>query len=195
MQINQTLQGDKVTIRSISPSDYPILYNLIYGEEEPEWKKWDAPYFPLDRISLEEYSTQMSKRVVPEGEPVPRMIIESDGEIIGSLSYYWEHRPSNWLEIGIVIYNSNYWNGGYGTEALRIWISYLLESLPLVRVGLTTWSGNVRMMRAAEKVGMTLEGRMRKCRLYQGIYYDSIRMGMLREEWDELTVVERSSMS
>ena len=29
-----------------------------------------------------------------------------------------------------------------------------------------------------------LEGRMRKCRYYEGVYYDSIRMGILREEWE-----------
>lgn len=30
---------------------------------------------------------------------------------------------------------------------------------------------------------MQLEARIRKARLYDGVYYDSIRMGVLREEW------------
>jgi RimJ/RimL family protein N-acetyltransferase len=42
------------------------------------------------------------------------------------------------------------------------------------------------MMKAAEKVGLQLEGRMRKCRYYNGEYFDSIRMGVLREEWAEI---------
>ncbi len=29
---------------------------------------------------------------------------------------------------------------------------------------------------------------MRKCRYYNGTYYDSIRMGMIREEWEALCV-------
>ncbi|MGF7127337.1 RimJ/RimL family protein N-acetyltransferase [Natronobacillus azotifigens] len=33
---------------------------------------------------------------------------------------------------------------------------------------------------------MTLEARLRKCRYYNGEYYDSIRMGLLREEWEAL---------
>jgi RimJ/RimL family protein N-acetyltransferase len=90
-----------------------------------------------------------------------------------------------WLEIGIVIYSPEHWNGGLGTEALSLWIDYLFENLTIERVGLTTWSGNPRMMRCAEKLGMRLEGRMRKCRYYNGEYYDSIRMGILREKWDE----------
>lgn len=41
------------------------------------------------------------------------------------------------------------------------------------------------MIRVAEKIGMQLEGRLRKCRLYNGKYYDSIRMGILKEEWED----------
>jgi RimJ/RimL family protein N-acetyltransferase len=58
--------------------------------------------------------------------------------------------------------------------------------MPLVHIGLTTWSGNQRMIRFAERLGMKLEGRLRKCRFYNGEYYDSIRMGVLREEWENL---------
>ena len=47
------LEGSKVTLRSRKPDDTPVLYNLIYGTENPEWKKFDAPYFPLKKISYE----------------------------------------------------------------------------------------------------------------------------------------------
>jgi RimJ/RimL family protein N-acetyltransferase len=69
--------------------------------------------------------------------------------------------------------------------------------MPLVRIGLTTWSGNQRMIRCAEKLGMKLEGRLRKCRFYNGEYYDSIRMGVLREEWDNfgITIMENTRIT
>ncbi|GMA51542.1 hypothetical protein GCM10025857_28990 [Alicyclobacillus contaminans] len=44
-----------------------------------------------------------------------------EDRVIGTVSYYWEHRESLWLEVGIVIYTPSYWNGGYGTEALALW--------------------------------------------------------------------------
>ncbi|WP_243292098.1 GNAT family protein [Bacillus sp. FJAT-47783] len=173
-----------VLIRRIKTSDYPILWQYIYGEKDPEWKKWDAPYFPLEEITYEEFCEDMDEIV---NDKIPRRkVIEVNGEVIGAVSYYWEHRPSNWLEAGIVIYHPDYWSGGYGTEALRLWVDELFHTLPLVRVGITTWSGNKRMIRCAEKLGMKLEGRLRKCRLYKGKYYDSIRMGILREEWENI---------
>ena len=46
------------------------------------------------------------------------------------------------------------------------------------------------MIRVAEKIGMKIEARIRKVRLYEGQYYDSIRMGILREEWNNLNEVK-----
>jgi RimJ/RimL family protein N-acetyltransferase len=33
---------------------------------------------------------------------------------------------------------------------------------------------------------MQMEARIRKVRLYHGVFYDSIRMGILREEWEQV---------
>lgn len=178
------LEGSKVVLRKTTNDDLVELYQLIYGEQNPEWKKWDAPYFSLAYKKFDVFQEEIIEEIESE-KPCPRMIIQANNQMIGTVSYYWEHKASNWLEIGIVIYKPDFWNGGYGTEALQLWIEYLFEELPLVRVGLTTWSGNTRMIKVAEKLGMQLEGRLRKCRLYDGKYYDSIRMGILREEWYE----------
>lgn len=184
MIISETMVlNHNVLIRKIEHEDIPELYELIYEEEQPEWKKWDAPYFPLEHVSYTVFQEYTSKEMLEDGEPAHRMIIQINDEIVGTVNYYWEHKPSNWMEVGIVIYKPKYWNGGYGTAVLKMWIDYLFKKLPIVRVGLTTWSGNERMMKVAEKLGMQLEGRLRKCRFYNNTYYDSIRMGLLREEW------------
>lgn len=87
--------------------------------------------------------------------------------------------------MGIGLHEAGSWGKGIGTRALRLWINHLFSTMPLVRVGFTTWSGNERMMCVGEKLGMQLEARIRKVRYYEGRYYDSIRMGILREEWLE----------
>ncbi|KIL52032.1 GCN5 family acetyltransferase [Jeotgalibacillus soli] len=60
------------------------------------------------------------------------------------------------------IYEPAYWNGGYGTEALRLWIQRLFTEKILVRVGYTTRSGNERMIKVEEKLGMKMEAKLRK---------------------------------
>lgn len=179
-----SLQGASITLRTVSLEDLPILYELIYGTAQPEWKKYDAPYFPLTAITYEQFVEQWRTDEASAEQP-DRLIIEADSRVIGTVSYYWEHQPTRWLEAGIVIYLPEYWSGGYGTQALSLWVDHLFKTITIGRVGITTWSGNPRMMRCAEKTGMQLEGRMRKCRYYDGVYYDSIRMGITQEEWEE----------
>lgn len=40
------------------------------------------------------------------------------------------------------------------------------------------------MMRLGEKLGMEKEAQIRKVRFWQGQYYDSVKYGVLREEWE-----------
>lgn len=71
---------------------------------------------------------------------------------------------------------------GIGQRALKLWIQRLFTHFEVEHIGLITWSGNPRMIRCAEAAGMQVEGILRKCRFYQGVYYDLIKMGVLREE-------------
>ncbi|WP_234447796.1 GNAT family N-acetyltransferase [Viridibacillus soli] len=162
----------------------PRLWELIAKEENPEWKKWDAPYYPHKAIPYEEFLKKTGQYTLQKDF----FGIFSDETLIGTVCYYWEHEPSLWLEIGIGIYDPAFWGGGIGTKVITAWIEHLFTTMPLVRVGYTTWSGNERMIKVGERLGMTLEARLRKCRYYNGIYYDSIRMGILREEWEEFKV-------
>src|SRR4051812_20989112 len=103
------IKGEKVTIKPITADDLPTLWEMIYGEVDPEWKKWDAPYYPLKIREKDEYIISMNI-MIEEGLDT-RWGIWADGKIIGTVSCYWEHKPSNWLEAGIVIYDPSYWNG------------------------------------------------------------------------------------
>lgn len=93
----------------------------------------------------------------------------------------------SYLEVGIVVFNENYWGQGIGYSGLKKWIQHIFdEKEDLVRIGLSTWSGNERMMKLAEKLGMTKEAVYRKARIVSGVYYDSVSYGILREEWDAI---------
>ena len=166
-------------IRPIKDNDLLKLWELIYKDENPEWKKWDAPYFSHRSVP---YETFMEKsEVFVDSDSL--WLITVNNEIYGIVTYYFEDDMKKWLEVGIVIHEGKNWGKGLGTRALKLWINHVFNTVPTVRVGLTTWSGNERMIRVGEKLGMQLEGRVRKVRFYNGEYYDSIRMGILKEEW------------
>lgn len=177
------IRDNEVVLRPIVEADLKGIWEMTFKQAAPEWKKWDAPYFPHTSMSYEAFLDRTAGSYVNEDS---RWAIEVEGTLSGLISYYWEDEAFHWLEMGIVLFEPERWGKGVGTRALRLWTAHLFQSMPLARVGLTTWSGNERMIRVAEKLGMQMEARIRKVRYYQGQHYDSIRMGILREEWQQL---------
>ncbi|MEJ9303226.1 GNAT family N-acetyltransferase [Priestia megaterium] len=178
------LIGEKVWLREATQEDVNKLYYWKYEEKNQEAKKWNAPYIPEKQLTKEEYMNLWNQEyeLFPGVPPLLAVIINK--KAVGIVSCYWVDKHTNWLETGIVIYDSDYWSGGYGTEAYRMWIDFLFESTHLHRLGMSTWSGNIRMIKTAAKIGMKEEARIREARIVNGEHFDSIKMGMLRREWE-----------
>jgi RimJ/RimL family protein N-acetyltransferase len=69
---------------------------------------------------------------------------------------------------------------------MNLLLVHLFDGLGYQRVELDTWSGNERAIRAYRACGFQIEGRLRRSELVDGMYYDTILMGLLREEWQAL---------
>jgi RimJ/RimL family protein N-acetyltransferase len=85
--------------------------------------------------------------------------------------------------VGIGIGERDAWNKGYGTDAMRICLRYAFLELGIQRVSLGVFEYNSRAQRSYEKAGFRLEGRTRKDVLREGKRFDTLWMGILREEW------------
>ncbi|SFT02945.1 GNAT family N-acetyltransferase [Marininema halotolerans] len=181
------LIGKKVVLRDITLDDIKTIYHNTYLANDREHLKWNAPYQEIEPISFDEYLTKEKDSLNKTGTDKIRskLAIEVDGRLIGRVSWYWVDETTNWLCNGLVIFDSNYWSGGYGTDAFDLWTDYIFCHMDVARVGISTWSGNERMIRLAQRIGMIEEGRIRKARIVNGEYFDSIKMGILREEWEQ----------
>ncbi|GIO70277.1 hypothetical protein J21TS3_50980 [Paenibacillus cookii] len=85
--------------------------------------------------------------------------------------------------VGIGIGNKDFWGQGWGSDALKALIRYVFQTMNLRRVQLETWGGNARAIRAYEKCGFVIEGRLREHSYIDGQYVDTIVMGLLREDF------------
>lgn len=178
------IDGNKVILKEPRKEDIDELYYWQYEEEEQAAKKWNGPYIENKKITKERHK----KIWLEDNEILPgipdSLTIFAKEKLIGIVTSHWVDKNTNWLETGIVIYDTDYWNGGYGSEAYKLWIEFLFKSTDLHRLGMSTWSGNLRMMKVAEKLGMIEEARIRDARIVDGTYYDAIKMGILRGEWE-----------
>ncbi len=182
----------EIKLRSIQVSDLPIYQDWKLPHHP--YHQLNGPYFKKESpTEVQELIQQLEKKIkngIQNPLPQRKLIVNSANHIIGEVSWYWRSEETHWMEIGIVIFDEHYWGKGIGFHALQEWINELFQEYPfLVRLGLTTWSGNEGMIRLAQKLGFQEEARYRKARIVDGKYYDSVSYGILKEEWESRNVV------
>lgn len=159
------------------------IWAVAFGPEaDLEWMKFNGPYFNDPVESWDDFSTGFGWDSV--GNP-HRSVIVYQEKIVGLLTAQWQDgKLKRWLEFGIVLYDASLWGMGIGKRVIPVWIDYLFDLHPEIEhIGCTTWSGNQGMMKLAEKAGLHLEARIPKVRFYQNQFYDSLKYGIVREEW------------
>ncbi len=174
-----------ISIRSITLDDLKAYEH--WSQPMHAYHTLNGPYF--DKKNAEEISIyinkirqQLQNRV--DALPQRKMIVDPNNNLIGEVSYSWRSIETNWMEIGIVIFDESYWARGIGTHALRLWITELFKAhSEIIRIGFSTWSGNTGMCKLAEKLGMRQEACYQNARIVNGQYYDSVSFGLLKEEW------------
>lgn len=182
-----TLSGKQITLRDMTLDDLEPFGHWLHPGHK--WQALDGPYYPKPSADAIPQILDRRRTAIEKGDhPTPRQrLIIADGKtdaLVGMVSWYWISEETWWPALGIVIYDPDQWGKGIGYEAFGLWSDYLLREQPnFARLDLRTWSGNIGMMRLAEKLGYTLEARFRKARIVNGDYYDGLGYGILREEW------------
>lgn len=108
-------------------------------------------------------------------------IVEKDtGEFAGEIVLNDLDEPNESVSMRLWL-GQDYRDRGYGSEALRLVIAYAFEVARLHRMALEVYAFNTRAIRAYERCGFEVEGRLRHALLWEGERYDALIMGILNE--------------
>ncbi len=177
------IYGERIRLRALNKDDLPIFVTWL---NDPEVTRGLVHYLPFSIEDEEEWYENMRK-IPREERPLMIEIQTKDKwEPIGDLSLFgidWRIRSA---EFGIVIGVKEYWDQGYGTEALKLILRHGFQTLNLNRVSLMVYENNPRAIRAYEKAGFVQEGRLRQSYYQNGEFIDVILMSILRSEWEHL---------
>lgn len=141
----------------------------------------DPMRFTSEKKIKEWFEKRNEKGPQPERFPFSVRTLAED-KLIGFFGLYVDliHAEA-WVGIGIG--ERDFWSKGYGTDMMNVCLRYAFLELGLERVSLGVFEYNPRAVRSYEKAGFQLEGRTRLDTLRDGKRYDSLWMGILREEW------------
>ena len=144
---------------------------------------------PMDRQAAQDWVTERLKDQAAGTGVTFAITLLENGELIGSIGMelmlvHEQGRLTYWL-------GRDYWNQGYGTEAVTALVEYGFNSLSLHRIYAPHFHTNPASGRVLQKVGMTYEGRLREHYLRFGQRIDVELYGMIRNEFLGLKVGEK----
>ncbi|WP_440764916.1 GNAT family N-acetyltransferase [Natronorubrum sp. DTA7] len=174
-------RGTRVTLRTVEDDDLPFLQRA-YANPDLRYPLGNPL---LNRDELEAWLTD---------DNADRFLVCLDGERTGP------GRPEDADDvrrIGLVTVEDADWRrpeliywlvpavhgDGYGSEAVSLVIDYVFRTYDTPAVGAAAYEFNDASRGLLESLGFEEEGRTRRDRFIDGEYVDTIRYGLLREEW------------
>jgi ribosomal-protein-alanine N-acetyltransferase len=170
----EVARGDKVVLRNKRLEDAEAEYAW---RKDPEMASYDAvkPISTTFEDFLALYEDDLNHPT-----PFRRSFAVDDmaGRHIGNVMFYNIDLLKREAEVGITIGDRDYWNRGYGADALVAFLGYIFTNTALTRLYLKTLDWNVRAQHSFKKAGFAQYGTSRRS---NGVF---ILMEMHRSDWE-----------
>jgi RimJ/RimL family protein N-acetyltransferase len=170
--------GRSVALRRPRPDDLSAVVRWYRDPEIARLARYQTR--PMSQPEIERF---FQMRVLAPDALAYSIVELPDWRLIGFTTFSALDADNGSVLFHITIGERDAWGRGLGTEATALMVGHAFERLALHRVGLTVFSYNSRAIRAYEKAGFQIEGRLRDAIVRDGRYFDEIQMGVLADEW------------
>ena len=172
------IRGEKVDLIALT-MDYLPSYLKWFNDPEVTDMLGDTR-FPMSEGKEREWIEQ---QLTPKDSYRVFTIRTKKGKLIGNCGYNDIDYQNRYVVLGIAIGEKDMWDKGYGEDVIRTLTKFAFEELAMHKVELGVHSTNERAIACYKKCGFVIEGCEREHDFYRGGYIDSLRMGILKDEW------------
>ena len=167
--------GNKVRLRPKKLSD---ACNDHMWQSDVELARLDAA--PVMSVSFPVYLLDYTDQLHAPGlKRYPLAVETSDGKHIGNCTCYDINDAKGEAQLGIMIGDRNYWDKGYGTDAVSIMVSHIFLNTNLKRIYLKTLDWNLRAQKCFRNCGFIPCGQRNR---YGNNF---VVMELRREQWQK----------
>ena len=110
------------------------------------------------------------------------VVLKSDNQLIGNCGVRMEKANALEANIGYEL-DPKHWNHGYATEAAYTIVDFGFKHFGVHRIWADCIADNAGSAHVLEKLGMSLEGRLREKDYFKGRWWDALIYAILEEEW------------
>ena len=171
----------KILLRALEEAD---LGRTHHWHNDPElYSSLVSPFRFVSKTAESEWLRR--KAGYSDSEVNLAICVRTTGEHIGNIYLGEIDWVSRTAVLGIFIGSSAHRSKGYGKEALCQLLSHAFFNLNLNRVSLEVLADNSAAIKAYEKCGFTVEGRLKSHIFKNGTYKDMLVMGICSHEFKQ----------
>ena len=176
-KLHPFLEGERIYLREVRLSDVNANYHRWMND--PEIIRYLESRFSANSMdAIKDFVDKMLK----DRDNIFMAIILKDGDRhIGNIKIGPINRIHLFADVGLMIGERDCWGKGYATEALRLVADYAFKTLKLHKLTAGCYDVNKGSEKAFKKAGFVVEGIRKKHRYCDGIYVDSIILGLLND--------------
>jgi RimJ/RimL family protein N-acetyltransferase len=175
-----TWEGERVRLRAVEPEDWETFWAWSHDTEAARGS-YQIP-FPISR---ELARRRQEQRATEEPQDhIFRWVIESRaGEFVGTINTHSCEPRNGTFGYGLAV-RAEHQRRGYASEAVVLVLRYFFRELRYQKVTVHVYAFNEPSIRLHERLGFTLEGRLRREIYTDGRYWDDLIYGMTIEEFE-----------
>jgi RimJ/RimL family protein N-acetyltransferase len=183
METNPSLwQAKRVRLRAVEPENW-ALYDG-WNRDDEQARAMDAVPFPQSREAVKRWAAEESLRL-PTDDRARFVIENTEGEAVGDVTVHGTDRRVGTFSYGITV-RREHRRRGYASEAIALVLRYFFQELRYQKATVRVFDFNEASIRLHERLGFTLEGRLRRMTYGNGRYADELVFGLLAEEFEAL---------
>ena len=173
-------QGQRVRLRAIEAANWEFFYHWNFETEDARLL-YEIP-FPQTRDRVRAWADEQARKEAKQ-EIFNFQIERLDGELVGTISTHHCDPRCGTFMYGVAV-RSDYRRQGYAREAVGLVLRYYFQERRYQKVNVEVFSFNEPSMRLHERLGFTLEGRLRRMIYTRGQFFDLLNYGLTREEFE-----------
>jgi RimJ/RimL family protein N-acetyltransferase len=179
---NYYWQNELVRLRATTPEDWEAAYPSMFDSEGRFLLEEEVELPPVP-VKMQETSKKW-ENFNQEAGRIMFTIETLDGKAVGALNLNTINERHGTFNIGIQVFTGER-GKGYGTAAMRILLKYAFLERRLNKFNSGWIEGNEASEKMHKKLGCIQEGRFRQMTFHEGRYYDWIRVGLTKDEFNE----------
>ncbi|MFX1566620.1 MAG: GNAT family N-acetyltransferase [Promethearchaeota archaeon] len=174
------ITGKYIRLRGLELSDAD---EILKHFNDVELRRFLGHLIPISHDEEEQWIRNTWENRQKGIEYVFGIEVKENHLLIGTCSLFSIQQINRSAELGIAIWNKQYWGKGYGTEALNLLLGYGFNFLNLHSIFLIVNEDNPRAIQAYKKVGFQHSATHRESLYQDGQFKNTLLWDILEDEF------------